>query len=77
MKVKRERLHKQISLLRKCQSEMICTELQNIEELKAEKQMFDFLSDSILKDFNFTFFTNEFFAVNSSVETVVASPHNG
>ena len=38
MKVKKERLHKQIAFLKKCQSELIRTELQNIEELEAEEQ---------------------------------------
>ena len=38
MKTKKERLHKQIAFLKKCQSELIHTELQNIEELKAEEQ---------------------------------------
>ena len=35
---KKERLHKQITFLKKCQSELIHTKLQNIEELKAEEQ---------------------------------------
>ena len=35
---KKERLHKQITFLKKYQSELIHTELQNIEELKAEEQ---------------------------------------
>ena len=38
MKAKKERLHKQIAFLKKCRSELIHTELQNIEELKAEEQ---------------------------------------
>ena len=38
MKAKKERLHKQIAFLKKCQSELIHTELQNIEELEAEEQ---------------------------------------
>ena len=38
MKVKKERLHKQIAFLKKRRSELIRTELQNIEELKAEEQ---------------------------------------
>ena len=36
--VKKERLHKQIAFLKKRQSELIRTELQNIEELKTEEQ---------------------------------------
>ena len=35
---KKERLHKQTAFLKKCQSELICTKLQNTEELKAEEQ---------------------------------------
>ena len=35
---KKERLHKQIAFLKKRRSELIRTELQNIEELKAEEQ---------------------------------------
>ena len=38
MKVKKERLHKQITFLEKRQLELIHTELQNIEELEAEEQ---------------------------------------
>ena len=38
MKVKKERLHKQIAFLKKRRSELIRTELQNIEELEAEEQ---------------------------------------
>ena len=38
MKVKKERLHKQIAFLKKRRSELIHTELQNIEELEAEEQ---------------------------------------
>ena len=38
MKVKKERLHKQIAFLEKRRSELIHTELQNIEELEAEEQ---------------------------------------
>ena len=38
MKVMKERLHKQITFLKKHQSELIHTKLQNIEELKAEEQ---------------------------------------
>ena len=37
--VKKERLHKQITFLKKRQSELIRTELWNIEELKAEEQV--------------------------------------
>ena len=35
---KKERLHKQTAFLKKRQSELIRTELQNIKELKAEEQ---------------------------------------
>ena len=38
MKAKKERLHKQIAFLEKRRSELIRTELQNIEELEAEEQ---------------------------------------
>ena len=38
MKAKKERLHKQIAFLKKCRSELIRTELWNIEELEAEEQ---------------------------------------
>ena len=38
MKTKKERLHKQITFLKKRQLELIHTELQNIEELEAEEQ---------------------------------------
>ena len=38
MKVKKERLHKQITFLKKRWSELIHTELQNIKELEAEEQ---------------------------------------
>ena len=38
IKVKKERLCKQIAFLKKCQLELIRTELQNIKELKAEEQ---------------------------------------
>ena len=36
--MKKERLHKQIAFLKKRRSELIRTELQNIEELEAEEQ---------------------------------------
>ena len=35
---KKERLHKQITFLKKCRSELIHTKLQNIEELETEEQ---------------------------------------
>ena len=38
MKAKKERLRKQIAFLEKRRSELIRTELQNIEELEAEEQ---------------------------------------
>ena len=44
--VKKERLHKQIAFLKKCQSELIHTELQNIEELKVEEQAAAAAADS-------------------------------
>ena len=44
--VKKERLHKQITFLKKRQSELIHTELQNIEELEAEEQAAAVTADS-------------------------------
>ena len=38
MRAKKERLHKQITFLKKRQLELIHTELQNIKELEAEEQ---------------------------------------
>ena len=35
--MKKERLHKQLLSLKKCYSKLIKTELQNIEEVKADK----------------------------------------
>ena len=46
MKAKKERLHKQIAFLKKRQLELICTELQNIEELEAEEQAAAAAADS-------------------------------
>ena len=46
MKVKKERLHKQIAFLKKRRLELIRTELQNIEELKAEEQAAAAAADS-------------------------------
>ena len=46
MKAKKKRLHKQIAFLKKHQSELIRTELQNIEELKVEEQAAAAAADS-------------------------------
>ena len=62
MKVKKERLHKQIAFLKKCRSELIHTELQNIEELKAEEQAAADPSNRPLLDF----LTPEAFSLNDA-----------
>ena len=62
MKVKKERLHKQIAFLKKCRSELIHTELQNIEELKAEEQT---AADSSNRP-SLNFLTPETFGLNDA-----------
>ena len=62
MKAKKERLCKQIAFLKKCQSELIHTELQNIEELKAEEQT---AADSSNRP-SLNFLTPETFGLNDA-----------
>ena len=81
MKVKKERLHKQIAFLKKRRSELIHTELQNIEELKAEEQA---AAGSSNRPF-LNFLTPEAFSLNDAdwlpadffAGTGAVSPHNG
>ena len=58
IKVKKEYLYKQILLLKKWQSELICTQLHNIKELKLKKAElllnFISLSETLNFDFNLT-----------------------
>ena len=63
MKAKKERLHKQIAFLKKCQSELIRTKLQNIEELKAEEQAAAAAADSSNKP-SLNFLTSEAFSLS-------------
>ena len=63
MKAKKERLCKQIAFLKKHQSELICTELQNIEELKAEEQTAAAAADPSNRSF-LNFLTPETFDLN-------------
>ena len=61
--VKKERLHKQITFLKKCQSELIHTELQNIKELKAEEQTAAAAADSSNRP-SLNFLTSEAFSLD-------------
>ena len=84
MKVKKERLHKQIAFLKKRRSELIRTELQNIEELEAEEQaaaaaagpsnrpLLDFLTPEAFSLDDADWLPADFFAGTGAV-----LPHNG
>ena len=84
MKVKKERLHKQIAFLKKCQSELIHTELQNIEELKAEEQAAAVTAGSFNEP-SLNFLMSEAFSLNDAdwlsadffAGTGAVSLHNG
>ena len=80
MKVKKERLHKQIAFLKKHRSELIRTELQNIEELEAEEQAaagpsnrppLNFLTPEAFSLNDADWLSADFFAGTGAV-----SPHN-
>ena len=80
IKAKKVWLHKQISLLKKCQSELIQTELYNIKELKQKKLQAVkdlFLNSTIsltifaLKDFDFNLTAS--LVKDFSAETITAS----
>ena len=80
MKVKKERLHKQIAFLKKRRSELIHTELQNIEELEAEEHaaagpsnrpLLDFLTPEAFGLDDADWLPADFFAGTGAV-----SPHN-
>ena len=80
MKAKKERLHKQIAFLKKHWSELIRTELQNIEELEAEEQAaagpsnrppLDFLTPEAFSLNDVNWLPADFFA-----ETGTVSSHN-
>ena len=84
MKAKKERLRKQIAFLEKRRSELIRTELRNIEELEAEEQAaaaaagpsngppLDFLTPEAFGLSDADWLPADFFAGTGAV-----SPHNG
>ena len=65
MKAKKERLCKQIAFLKKHQSELIRTELQNIEELKTEEQAAAAAADPSNRS-SLNFLTPEAFGLNDT-----------
>ena len=65
MKVKKERLHKQIAFLKKRQLELIRTELQNIKELEAEEQAAAAAADSSNRP-SLDFLTPKAFSLNDA-----------